>query len=265
MKTHIRLAITILGASGALWAQTAAQIDAGRTSYQARCANCHNADLGGGEAPQLAGTNFRAAWGTRSASELVTYIQTSMPPGLAGTLSGPEVASLAAFILAANGAPAANQSLSTESMFTVRSVATGLPTIALHGGGGAAAAPASGAKGLTAIGEVKNYVPVTDAMLKNPDPGDWLMIRRNYQAWSHSPLTQITPANVKDLQLVWTWAMNEGGANEPTPIVHNGTMFLANTGNIVQALDARTGELIWENRIGPEVSGGLGAIRSLAL
>ena len=54
-------------------------------------------------------------------------------------------------------------------------------------------------------------------------------------------------------------------ANEPTPIVHNGVMFLANTGNIVQALDARTGELIWENRIGPDLSNGLGAIRSLAL
>ena len=35
--------------------------------------------------------------------------------------------------------------------------------------------------------------------------------------------------------------MNEGGANEPTPIVHNGVMFLVNTGNIVQALDARVG------------------------
>ena len=53
-------------------------------------------------------------------------------------------------------------------------------------------------------GEVKNYVPVTDAMLRNPDPGDWLMIRRNYQAWSHSPLTQINAANVKDLRLVWS-------------------------------------------------------------
>jgi alcohol dehydrogenase (cytochrome c) len=114
-------------------------------------------------------------------------------------------------------------------------------------------------------GEVKNYVPVTDAMLRNPDPGDWLMIRRNYQAWSYSPLAEINTGNVKQLQLVWEWAMNEGAANEPTPIVHNGVMFLANTFNIVQALDARTGDLIWENRIGPELSNGLGAIRSLAV
>ncbi len=162
-----------------------------------------------------------------------------MPPDLAGTLSAAEVANLSAFILAANGAPAAASALGTDSMFTVRSVATGRPTISLAGAGGAAAAAPSGPKGVTVQGEVKNYTPVTDAMLKNPDPGDWLMIRRNYQAWSYSPLTQVNATNVKDLQLVWTWAMNEGGANEPTPIVHNGVMFLANTGNIVQALDAQ--------------------------
>jgi alcohol dehydrogenase (cytochrome c) len=261
MKTIFALTIA-LAAFGS--AQTAQQIDAGRASYQTRCSRCHGADLGGGEAPQLAGDNFRASWGTRSASELVTYIQAGMPPDLAGTLSAAEVANLSSFILAANGAPAATSALGPNSMFTVRSVATGRPTISLQGGGGAAPAP-SGPKGVTVAGEVKNYTPVTDAMLKNPDPGDWLMIRRNYQAWSNSPLTQVNATNVKDLQLVWTWAMNEGGANEPTPIIHNGVMFLANTGNIVQALDARTGELIWENRIGPDISGGLGAIRSLAL
>ena len=46
-------------------------------------------------------------------------------------------------------------------------------------------------------------MPVTEEMLRNPDPGDWLMIRRNYQAWSYSPLTGITTANVKSLELEW--------------------------------------------------------------
>ena len=68
MKTI--LALTLI-ATSFLCAQTAQQIDAGRASYQTRCARCHGADLGGGEAPQLAGANFRASWGTRSASELV--------------------------------------------------------------------------------------------------------------------------------------------------------------------------------------------------
>ena len=115
-------------------------------------------------------------------------------------------------------------------------------------------------------GELKSYAPVTDAMLKNPDPNDWLMIRRNYQAWSDSPLADINTSNVKNLQLAWSWAMYDGaGANEPTPIVHNGIIFLAHVGNIVQAIDAAKGELVWENRIGPDLSTGQGAIRSLAL
>src|SRR5215472_15463392 len=51
--------------------------------------------------------------------------------------------------------------------------------------------------GLTVTGEVQNYVPVTDAMLLKPDPGDWLMIRHDYFASEYSPLNQITRDNVK--------------------------------------------------------------------
>jgi alcohol dehydrogenase (cytochrome c) len=76
------------------------------------------------------------------------------------------------------------------------------------------------------------------------------MIRRDYQASSYSPLNQITRDNVKDLRLQWVWAMNEGGTNQASPIVHNGVVYLNNTGNILQALDGRTGDLIWENNYG---------------
>ncbi len=257
--------ITVLMLGVAATAQTMQQAEAGRGVYQARCAGCHGADLGGNEGPALAGSNFVAAWGSRVARELVNTILTTMPPGNAGSLGAETSVNLAAFILAANGAAPGAQPLTAEAAFPIRSVTTGRPAIAIQAGG--AAAPAtSGPRGLTVKGTVKNYQPVTDAMLRNPDAGDWLMIRRNYQAWSYSPLNQINTSNVKNLQLVWEWAMNEtGGANEPTPIVHDGTIFLANPGNVVQALDAKTGELIWENRIGPDLSNGLGAIRSLAL
>ena len=60
MKTTIVLAFA-LAAFGS--AQTAQQIDAGRASYQTRCARCHGADLGGGEAPQLAGQQFPSLLG----------------------------------------------------------------------------------------------------------------------------------------------------------------------------------------------------------
>src|SRR5262245_411624 len=87
-------------------------------------------------------------------------------------------------------------------------------------GGQAAQAPQTppAPLGLTVTGEVQNFVPVTDAMLRNPDPGDWLMIRRDYNASDYSPLNQITRDNVKDLQLVWKSPMNEGGTNQPAPI-----------------------------------------------
>ena len=45
--------------------------------------------------------------------------------------------------------------------------------------------------------------------------------------------------------------MNEGETNEPTPLVHDGIIYLANSENIVQALDGRTGELIWEHHTRP--------------
>ena len=48
--------------------------------------------------------------------------------------------------------------------------------------------------------------------------------------------------------------MRDGGTNQPAPVVHDGTMYLANTGGIVQALDAQTGDLIWEHHVGAEIS-----------
>ena len=99
-------------------------------------------------------------------------------------------------------------------------------------------------------------------MLKNPPPGDWLMARRNYQAWSYSPLDEITRSNVKELKLAWSWSMNEAGANQPMPLVHNGVMYLGNTGHMMQALDAATGDLIWEHQVGPNSIRGFGAVRN---
>src|SRR5438034_964746 len=135
-----------------------------------------------------------------------------------------------------------------------------LPPAGSRGPGRGAAAPPVG---ITVEGEVKNYVPVTDAMLRSADPGDWLMIRRDYRASNYSPLSQITPDNVKDLRLQWMWAMNEGGGNQPAPLVHNGIIYLNNAGNVMQALDGRTGDLIWENRYGSNANAA--AMRGIAI
>ena len=132
-------------------------------------------------------------------------------------------------------------------------------------GSGQGRGGATGSTGVTVPGEVKNYVPVTAEMLRNPPAGDWLMFRRNYLGHSYSPLNQITRDNVKNLQLQWVWAMNDSGANQTTPLVHNGVLYLASPSNIVQALDATTGTLIWETKVGPDQFPGYGGIRSIGI
>jgi alcohol dehydrogenase (cytochrome c) len=97
------------------------------------------------------------------------------------------------------------------------------------------------------IHPVDNFVPVTDAMLRNPAPSDWLLFRGNYQGWGYSKLDEINKANVKTLQLVWARVM-EPGINEGTPLIYNGVMYLPNPGDVIQAIDATTGELLWQYR-----------------
>ena len=91
------------------------------------------------------------------------------------------------------------------------------------------------------------------------------MIRGNYQAWSYSSLDAITRDNVQDLELAWTWSMREGGWNAPSPIVHDGVIYVTNYGNLVQALDGRTGDLIWEHEVGIEAQSYSGMSRNLAV
>jgi alcohol dehydrogenase (cytochrome c) len=254
-------------------AYTAPQAADGLAAYQTDCASCHLADLTGrNEAPQLAGGNFMNAWGSRTTVELIRFIQATMPPANRGGLSAETYTNIASFILQANGALAGDRPLTVSTPVRIDSVSNGQMPPALRealtkaANADQAMAPrASAPKGLTVSGQVKNYVPVTDEMLRHPDSGDWLMARGNYQAWSYSALGQITTDNVKRLQLAWVWAMNDGGANEPTPIVHDGIIYLTNPSNTLQAIDGRTGDLIWENRIGPDSTRAYGATRTLAI
>ena len=90
--------------------------------------------------------------------------------------------------------------------------------------------------------QVKDFRPVTEAMLRNPAPGDWLNWRRTDNAWGYSPLDEINRQNVQRLQLAWSWAMDDTGAQETTPLVYDGVMYLPNPRGVIQALDAATGD-----------------------
>ena len=93
-----------------------------------------------------------------------------------------------------------------------------------------------------ADGKIDQIKPVTDAMLANPDPADWLMWRRTLNNWGYSPLKQVTASNVKQLRLVWTRPL-AAGDQEGTPLVHDGILYFPNPNDITQAFDAVDGRV----------------------
>ena len=62
----------------------------------------------------------------------------------------------------------------------------------------------------SAAAQPADFVPVTDAMLQDPDPGAWLMWRRTLDGWGYSPLDQIDRDNVGDLSMVWSRGLHPG-------------------------------------------------------
>ena len=91
----------------------------------------------------------------------------------------------------------------------------------------------------------RELAPVTDEMLQSPDPADWLNWRRTLDGWGYSPLDQIDRDNADQLQLVWGWQLGDG-LSQAAPLVHDGVMFIPSARNVVQAVDAVTGDRIWE-------------------
>ena len=252
--------------------------------YQAACAACHLQSLQGGTAPQLAGTNFRNSWGARPVSQLLLYTRSSMPPGSEGSLTDEEYSAITAYIMSRNGVDPGTTPLSFASeggtaMAEGATLASGgttpVPGVAgsVPSPGGRNAVPDYGGRSETATGvtrtfrRVEGFTPVTDAELRNPPDDEWLNPRGNLGAWGYSPLSQINTENVHRLELVWVWGMEDGTRSQPAPLIRDGVMFLPNWGNTTQALDAATGELLWEYRRNfPEgMNRGRGRARTLAI
>jgi alcohol dehydrogenase (cytochrome c) len=258
VRSFAAAALTVAASTAAAF--TTEQAGEGRAAFEQSCAQCHGPNLRQLPSAILAGPEFVAKWGERSTSDLLAQVRATMPPDRPGALSVEQYLGIIAYVLQSNGGAASPAPLAADAGARI---GTGLnPQAALA----AATAPAPAATkaaeptGVVVHGTVKNFVPVTDATLRNPPPRDWLMLRHDYSATSYSALSQITPANAKLLQLAWIWPMRDGGTNQPAPIEYNGTIWLANTGGVLQALDARTGKLIWEHHVGGDI-----APRGLAL
>ena len=91
-------------------------------------------------------------------------------------------------------------------------------------------------------------------------PGDWLHWRGNPASWGYSSLSQINTQNIHRLRLAWVWGMEDGDRSQPVPLVRDGTLYLPNSGNVIQALDATNGTLLWEYR--RQFTSGLSHLRS---
>jgi len=220
------------------------QAEEGATAFASNCAACHGASLEGTTlGPLLSGNSFLQRWGTQTPALLLNNIQANMPPGGNDGISDEDYTNIVAHMLSFNGVDTITEALTASTNFEI---ANNISQVVARRSRPEPEPP----QGITVAGTVEKFTPITDAMLENPDPADWPMHRRNYYGHSYSPLSQINTDNVKGMTLAWVWNMYEGDS-EPAPLVYGGIMYLINPGNVIQALDAATGELIWENWAGP--------------
>ena len=293
MKTALKLgSLTFILSSTVLSGQelkqasfSADQAARGAELYQQNCAACHLANLTGSfEAPNLADTGFRSNWANRRVDEFVDMLQRTMPPQALGSLDQSQYLDISAFLLEANNisASATALSLSAGSVLFLDNKAGAAKVLERR-------TPVPGLAGTVPSPGTRNSVPeiatiyqserartrsfesvnkfrnVSNEELANPPAADWTYWRRSPQSQGYSPLDQITTDNVGQLSLAWVWGM-EPGRSQPAPLVRDGIIFIPNFGNVVQALDGRSGNLLWEyRRQFPEGGRSGGLLRTLAM
>ena len=181
--------------------------EAGGHLFHERCARCHGPDGRGALGPSLARLGYK-----NGDSELAIY--RVLTDGIAGT-------------------PMLPTSLSFAERWQVVEY---LRTLQLHSDNGD-------------VGPPPLNIRVTDEQIRrtNDGSGEWLSYSGSPSGWRYSPLSEITPANVSQLRLRW---VRQSTFSEPkfesTPLVVNDTIFITEPPATVVALNARTGEVIWE-------------------
>jgi alcohol dehydrogenase (cytochrome c) len=230
---------------------TAAQAAAGKTAYDASCASCHGGNLDDGAlAPALKGVAFVQKYGGKSVDTLFTKVAT-MPPASPNSLGAAATARVVAYLLQANAIVAGTSELPTDQASLARM------TIPVGGFSVTSFSPyAPALPSVPRANPLDRFTPVSEAQLVEPAAQDWLTWRRAYDAQGFSPLNQITARNVSGLRVAWSWSLPPG-SSESTPLVHDGVMFVQGANDKVQALDARTGDLLWqyERRLPDGVAG----------
>ena len=221
---------------------TADQAAQGEREYNEQCANCHGYSLEGFElAPSLSGNFFSRRWGDKPIAALAANLQ-RMPPTVAGGLGARVYSQILAYMLQQNGVDPGD-TLLPEALADLGSLL--VPAQALIDQPFTPRIPGYATNGpLFPTSRLDGLTPVSNAMLMNPSADDWLVWRRTHENLGHSPLDQIDTSNVDELRVAWTWSLPPG-ANMMTPLVHDGVLFAYSFGDVVQAIDAASGDLLW--------------------
>lgn len=101
-------------------------------------------------------------------------------------------------------------------------------------------------------GSIHNPQPVSTARAPSVHPGNWEFFGRNAHGTRFAPYEQITPQNVNDLRVAWTYRTGREitgkapGVDQNTPLQIGNVLYSCTPQNIISALDADTGALLWK-------------------
>ncbi len=237
---HEELAMEKLGALGLACVLMcgicfAQDVDAGRRSFESRCAICHGGDAAGGEH----GPDIRERIGLHGEdAELATFIRQGLPSrGMPGSdVPTPEINDLIAFLRTVRARrgesprPVVRRSVKTSDGGTLEGVVVAEDTgqLQLRTDDGQIHLLRS---------EGESYRSVTSQV-------DWPTYHGNMQANRYSSMNQINRSNISQLAPAWVFNFADTSSLQTTPIVVGGIMYVTSA-NECYALDAGSGRQLW--------------------
>ncbi|MGD1074043.1 MAG: PQQ-binding-like beta-propeller repeat protein, partial [Bryobacteraceae bacterium] len=104
---------------------------------------------------------------------------------------------------------------------------------------------------LTVASSLWGQVTFNRILNADKEPQNWLTYSGTELSQRHSLLTQITPANAKNLELQWAFQARSLEKFEATPLVVDGVLYTVQAPNDVVAIDAVTGRVFWVSEYAP--------------